>query len=723
MQSAAKANILLVDDRPENLIALEAILEQLGQNLVKAHSGEEALRCLLHQDFAAILLDVQMPGMDGFETATLIRQRERSRNTPIIFLTAFSTSDNLVFKGYALGAVDYLLKPIDPVILASKVSVFVDLFKKTMEVQRQAAQLTAINAELRQSEERFRSLSACSPIGIFLTDSLGNFTYANPICQEICHFQIEASWEVGWARIIHPEDRDRVLADWSSCTQHGQGYSSEFRIDARTQAVHWVHLRTSPMLSDRRQLLGYVGTIEDITERKQAEAVREQIIREQAARVEAEAANQMKDEFLAIVSHELRTPLNSILGWSQLLLTRKFDTATTNRALETIQRNAKSQAQLIEDIIDVSKIIRGQLRLLIQPVKLIELIETVIDTVRPLADAKAIQLETTFNPAAETVAGDPERLRQIIWNLLSNALKFTPEGGRVEVRLSLEHSREAERMGRVGEWESGSSSPPHPLSLSPPPKSSPLATGSYAQLQIIDTGVGISPDFLPYIFDRFRQADSSSTRSYGGMGLGLTIARHLVELHNGKIYAYSAGEDKGATFTVKLPLLEEGSEIRGQESGVCLLPLTPSPQSLAPTLNGLQVLVVEDNTDTRDFIKVVLEQSGAEVTTVASVSEAMESLAQSSPDVLLSDIGMPGEDGYHLIRQVRDVEQQRGGKIPAIALTAYARLEDRMQALSAGFQMHLSKPVVPSELVQAVAQLVDPLPVEPLQIEEDVGSP
>jgi CheY-like chemotaxis protein len=207
------------------------------------------------------------------------------------------------------------------------------------------------------------------------------------------------------------------------------------------------------------------------------------------------------------------------------------------------------------------------------------------------------------------------------------------------------------------------------------------------------------------------------------MGLGLTIARHLVELHNGKIYAYSAGEDKGATFTVKLPLLEEGSEIRGQESGVCLLPLTPSPQSLAPTLNGLQVLVVEDNTDTRDFIKIVLQQSGAEVRTVASVSEAMKCLAQSSPDVLLSDIGMPGEDGYQLIRQVRDVEQQRGGKIPAIALTAYARLEDRMQALSAGFQMHLSKPVVPSELVQAVAQLVDPLQVEPLQIEEDVGKP
>lgn len=355
MQSAPKVNILLVDDHPENLIALEAILDRLGQNLVKANSGEEALRCLLQQDFAAILLDVQMPGMDGFETATLIRQRERSRNTPIIFLTAFSANDTLVFKGYALGAVDYLLKPIDPVILTSKVSVFVDLFKKTMEVQQQAAQLAAINAELRQSEQRFRSLSACSPIGIFLTDTTGRCTYTNPICEEICRFKIEEDWEEGWARIIHPEERDRVLADWFSCIRQEQTYSEEFRIYTPDRAVCWVHVRTSPLL-EQKQLLGYVGTVEDITQRKQGEAVRDQMIREQAARAEAETANRMKDEFLAIISHELRTPLNSILGWSQLLLTRKFDAAATTRALETIQRNAKSQTQLIEDILDLSLI-------------------------------------------------------------------------------------------------------------------------------------------------------------------------------------------------------------------------------------------------------------------------------------------------------------------------------------------------------------------------------
>ncbi len=699
MQSTPKANILLVDDHPENLIALEAILDRLGQNLVKAHSGKEALRCLLHQDFAVILLDVQMPEIDGFETATLIRQRERSRSTPIIFLTAFSTSDNLVFKGYALGAVDYLLKPIDPVILASKVTVFVDLFKKTMEVQQQAAQLAAINAQLSQSEQRFRSLSTCSPVGIFLTDTAGQCTYSNPNCQAICGFKIEESWYDGWTRIIHHEDRDRILSDWSDCIYQGQTYSAEFRIATPSLAVHWVHVRTSPLLSDQRQLLGHVGTIEDINERKQAESVFEQIIREQAARAEAEAANRMKDEFLAIISHELRTPLNSILGWSQLLLNRKFDETTTTRALETIARNAKSQAQLIEDILDVSKIVRGKLRLTMQPVNLVDLIETVLDTLRPLADIKAIQLEATLDPSVQRVSGDSERLKQIIWNLLSNAIKFTPEGGRVEVRLSA--VKDNEEFG-IGKSE---------FKVKKLTNDDQLPTNEYAQITVIDTGIGITPDFLPYVFDRFRQADSSATRSSGGLGLGLTIVRHLVELHNGKISAESVGEGKGATFTVQLPLLADAKqETRGNGDE------SPDP-SVHLTLDGVQVLVVEDNTDTRDFIKIVLEQSGAEVTAVESVGEAMKCLDVSSPDVLISDIAMPGEDGYQLIRMLRDLEQQRGGKIPAIALSAYARLEDQMQALTAGFQMHVPKPVTPTVLVAAVAQLVKPLKIQEVEIQ------
>src|SRR4028118_717007 len=270
MQPEPKVNVLLVDDHPENLLALEAILEGLGQHLVKAHSGEEALRCLLHQDFAVILLDVQMPGMDGFETATLIRNRARSQHTPIIFLTAFSTSETLMFKGYSLGAVDYLFKPVEAEVLTSKVGVFVDLFKKTEEVKRQAAQLAAVNTELRESEERFRSLSACSPVGIFLTDIEGRGTYTNPRCQAICGFTLEESLGDGWLNSVYPEDRQKVFAQWSETTREGRSYSDELRLQTKEGSIRWVHVRSSPMFSDQGELIGHVGTVEDITERKQA---------------------------------------------------------------------------------------------------------------------------------------------------------------------------------------------------------------------------------------------------------------------------------------------------------------------------------------------------------------------------------------------------------------------------------------------------------------------
>jgi PAS domain S-box-containing protein len=262
MQPEPKVNILLVDDKLENLLALEAVLEQLGENLVKATSGEEALRCLLHQDFAVILLDVQMPGIDGFETASLIRSRGRSRHIPIIFLTAFSTSDQMLFKGYASGAVDYLLKPLNTNILISKVKVFVELFKKTQAVEEQAAQLTTINIELRQSEERFRSLSTCSPIGIFETDTEGRFKYTNPCYQEICSCSLPANTEKRWMECVHPEDQERAIATWSTYICQGQEYSADFRFQNPDESIRWVQVRSSPMVSSQGELLGYVGTLE-----------------------------------------------------------------------------------------------------------------------------------------------------------------------------------------------------------------------------------------------------------------------------------------------------------------------------------------------------------------------------------------------------------------------------------------------------------------------------
>ncbi|MEH2363938.1 hybrid sensor histidine kinase/response regulator [Nostoc sp.] len=677
MQMEPKVNILLVDDKLENLLALEAILEKLGENLVRATSGEEALRCLLHQDFAVILLDVQMPGMDGFETATLIRNRGRSRHTPIIFLTAFSTSDQMLFKGYALGAVDYLLKPLDPNILTSKVTVFVELFKKTEAVKQQAAQLVAVNAELRQSEERLRSLSTCSPVGIFEIDTEGGCRYTNPRYQAICGLKAAESLEKRWLESVHPEDRERAIASWSDYIRQGRDYSEEFRFQTANGIIRWVQVRSSPMLSGQGELLGYVGTLEDITERKQAEEVRAQVIREQTARQEAEAANRMKDEFLAVLSHELRTPLTSMLGWSKILRSKKLDEKATSRALEAIERNAISQMQLIEDILDVSRIIRGQLRLNVSAVNLISVMEAALEAVRPLAEPKDIKLNTVLDTSVGSVYGDPARLQQVVWNLLTNAIKFTPKGGRVEVNL----------LVVCGEGEQ--------------------TTHKYAQIQVIDTGIGISSEFLPKVFERFRQADSTTTRSHNGLGLGLAIVRHLVELHKGTIFAQSAGTGQGATFTVRLPLLQDnrGSRVSREAAGEISSPVASMP------LAGLRVLVVDDEADTRNFLSFMFEEYGAIAIAVASVDEALAIVEQAKPDILISDIGMSEQDGYTLIRKLRSLEPEKGGRIPAIALTAYTREEDRLEALRAGFQQHLSKPIDPTKLIAMVANVLK-LPLE-----------
>ena len=671
VQRADRVNVLLVDDRPENLLALEAILNSPSYNLVQASSGTEALRCLLNQDFAVILLDVQMPGMDGFETATLIRSRDRSRSTPIIFITAFSSNDTHVFKGYSLGAVDYLFKPVKPEILTSKVQVFVQLFQKTVEVKQQATQLAAVNSELSKSEERFRTLCACSPLGIYVADVEGRCTYINPRCQAICGLTLEESLAEVWQREVHPEDRDRVVADWLAWIKESQEYSNEFRL-AGSENVRWIHVQSSPMFSDLGKLIGHVGTVRDITDRKQAEEERGRLIREQVARQEAERANQMKDEFLAILSHELRTPLNAILGWSRLLRVKKFDEETIDKALETIERNAKSQSQLIEDILDVSRILRGKLNLNKHPIRLESVIELAIDSLQPLAEEKSIVLELTRSPKVSEVIGDSDRLQQIVWNLLSNAIKFTQEEGKVEVRLE--------------------------------------SVGDEAQIQIIDNGIGIEPDFLPYVFDRFRQADSSTTRSYGGLGLGLAIVRHLVEQHGGKVYAEN-NPGEGAKFTVALPLAQRNALADEDDWSE----LSDQAGTL-PTLVNLQLLVVDDDDDTREFLIALLEEEGAMVRSASSVAEALAELESSWPDVLLSDIGMPGADGYDLIARVREMEVLRGGMMPAIALTAYARESERQQALEAGFQMHLSKPVEVSQLIAGIANLAgilaDPEPTD-----------
>jgi PAS domain S-box-containing protein len=426
-------------------------------------------------------------------------------------------------------------------------------------------------------------------------------------------------------------------------------------------------------------------------------------------------ANRMKDEFLAILSHELRSPLNAILGWSQLLRSRQLNETQITKALETIERNARTQTQLIEDLLDISRIIRGKLRLNVRTCNLINIIEAALDTVNLAAQAKDIHIQTIFDSQAALVSGDGERLQQVVWNLLSNAIKFTPAGGRVEVGLSLvkqeeTQTREDKNTGSLFDRFSASSRLNITASLqaSPPLSLSASSETTYAQMTVKDTGIGISAEFLPYVFDRFRQADSSSTRSHGGLGLGLAIVRHLIEMHGGSINVASPGKEQGTTFTVKLPLLKgqqsipntQDSTINSQEAVGNCLAVSPS------LLEGVRVLVVDDEADTRDYLTTLLKQSQADVLAVASAQAALEAVEEWKPDVLVSDIGMPQQDGYSLVRKLRSRSKEQGGKIPAAALTAYARAEDRRRAIQAGFQLHLPKPVDPSELITVVASLV-----------------
>jgi len=438
-----------------------------------------------------------------------------------------------------------------------------------------------------------------------------------------------------------------------------------------------IALTISPIRDGNGQIVAVSKIARDITEQKRVENEREQLlVREQLARTQAETANRMKDEFLATVSHELRTPLNAIIGWSHLLSSGRIDGPTAARAIETIERNARAQAQLIEDILDVSRVISGKLGLKLGNVDLASVINAAIDSVQLAADSKDIHFAITLDPSVRRIVGDAGRLQQVVWNLLSNAIKFTPQGGLIEVHL--DHA------------------------------------DSQIQISVSDNGPGISAEFLPYIFERFRQADGSSTRRYGGLGLGLAIVRHLIELHGGTVQAEST-LGKGTTFTLRLPAGK--SEERTQEPGKDPNSMRSFPSSTDLTetvdaLSGIRILLVDDDTDNLNIIKMLLTNQGASVHAATSVVEALQVLHCDLPDVLVSDLAMPGEDGYALIETVRKEEQHTGSHLPAIALTAYVRVADRAQALSRGFDMFVPKPVEPRELITAIAGLAEARPLE-----------
>ncbi|MBD1847682.1 response regulator [Cyanobacteria bacterium FACHB-63] len=515
--------------------------------------------------------------------------------------------------------------------------------------------------ELHQSEAELRHLANAMPQIVWISGADGYLEFINDRWIEYTGLSLEQSRKQAlMEQVIHPEDRQQLQDDFAHAQKTKSSYQSQFRLIQPDGSLRYFLARATPIQDEHGQIHKWYGTSTDITELKQLEAERTRLLtQEQAARESAENANRIKDEFLAVLSHELRSPLNPILGWAKLLKDGNLDAAKTAQAIATIERNAKLQSELIEDLLDVSRILQGKLSLNNSSVHLTAIIQSAIETVRLAAEAKSIRVKTVFDPQVRQVRGDATRLQQVVWNLLSNAVKFTPTGGQVEVRL--------EQMD------------------------------NHAQIKVSDTGKGISPNFLPHVFDYFRQADATTTRRFGGLGLGLAIVRHLVELHGGSVSVESLGEGQGATFTVRLPLIPTLGEANQDEH--------LSEQAL--NLNGIKILVVDDETDTREFVVFLLQQQGAEVIAATSGYEALLIVPQARPDVLLSDIGMPDMDGYMLIQQVRMLAPEQGGQVLAIALTAYAGEMNQQQAIAAGFQKHVSKPVEPDTLVQAISSLVN----------------
>lgn len=505
-----RVNILLVDDQPNNLLALESILSDLGLNTVQADSGAKALKHLLQMDFAVVLLDVQMPDLDGFETANLIRQRDRSRDTPIIFLTALSRSETNVFRGYELGAVDYIFKPFHAEILRSKVNVFVELFRKREAFKRQAHELSRL---IRQNELILRAAAE----GVFGVGLEGTTTFVNPAAARMIGRTVEEIKGNDMHSLVHPVFPGVLTCDVRRCrlhaVVHGDSAYDEiedtfFRADGTSFPVEFC---ASPMRDENADLLGSVITFRDVTEKRAAAQAAEAERRYQ----EAEAQNRAKDNFLATLSHELRTPMTSILGWVQFLRTGHFELEELHEALQTIESSARLQARLIDDMLDVSRMVLGKFQVDLKPTRIGDVIEAALTTARPAASARDVKLTWDLDDRATMVAADPNRMQQVIGNLLSNAIKFTAAGKHVDLRL---------------ERQNGT-----------------------LKIRVKDEGEGIDPSFLPYVFDRLRQAEHSNERS--GLGLGLAIARHIVELHHGDIRAESDGLGHGATFIVTLPVI------------------------------------------------------------------------------------------------------------------------------------------------------------------------
>jgi PAS domain S-box-containing protein len=636
-----KASVLLVDDSAANLLALRAILEDLGHNLVEARSGEQALHLLQNGEFAVVLLDVRMQGMDGFETAKQIRSREQTRHTPIIFLTAYDDNRLPVEQAYKLGAVDYLVKPLIPVILRAKVAGFVELFQKTEQVKRQAERLRQVERQefeterhrtteaLQKSEQQLRAIIDHWPSVIFVKDPQGRYLLANRACEEYAGEPPERVVGKTDHDYFRPEVAERFRADDLHVLQTGTvlRYEEAVPVHGETRTSLTVKF---PLCDGAGKPYAVCGIATDITDLKRAE----QSLRE---------ADRLKDEFLAMLAHELRNPLAPIRNAVEVM--RMLGPADPNhqRARDLIERQVHQMARLVDDLLDVSRITAGKITFHKEPVELAIVVARAVETSRPLIESRSHDLTVALPPDPVLVEGDPARLAQVTANLLNNAAKYTEKGG--HIWLTVEHALEQ------------------------------------AVLRVRDNGVGIPAEFLPKVFDLFTQGDRSLDRSEGGLGIGLTLVKSLVERHRGTVEVHSEGPGKGSEFVVRLPILERRRERRQGNR---------QTDAARRGFIARRILVVDDNADVADSLALFLRVEGHQVHVANDGPGALDAAATFRPEVVLLDIGLPGMDGYEVARRLR--QQASGNELLMVAVTGYGQEEDRHRADEAGFDAHLVKP-------------------------------
>ena len=654
MDSDNKLNILLVDDQPAKLLSYEAILEELGENLIKASTARDALDTLLREDIAVIVMDVSMPDVDGFELASMIRQHPRCAKTAIIFVSAVHLTEVDFLKGYETGAVDYLPVPIVPQVLRAKIRVLADLHRVTKELSKlntelerrvfeRSEELRTSTVRLRESEQRFRSLAERMPHVVWEADGTARTTYLSPRWYEFTGRPPDSSLGERWIDSVHPDDVTHVLQIWARSFDPARTEAIEFELRLRRSdgVYRWFSITGEGVRGADGAVEKWVGTATDVEERRRAEAS----LRE---------GDRRKDEFIAMLAHELRNPLAPIRNAVELIRLLAPGESNLQRARDLIERQVVHLARLVDDLLDVSRITRGKIQLQIEPVDLWAVVAAAVETSRPRIDAKRHRLELRLPSRPVRLAGDSVRLTQVVSNLLNNAAKFQDEGGFISVRAGIEDGD--------------------------------------AVIRVRDEGAGIAPEMIGEVFELFAQAERTMDRAEGGLGIGLSLVKNLVEMHGGRVGVKSAGRGRGSEFTVHLPVLATHDEVEGDEEE------RPTRPQLGA---GMRVLVVDDNRDAADSLTMLLELRGFKAFVCHDGHAALALALELQPDVVVLDLGLPGVDGFEVCRRLREAGLT---KTCIVAVTGFGQDEDRRRSHAAGFDAHMVKPVDPDDLVKRIEE-------------------